>query len=232
MYLTAQYLADRFPEGLHGVVFDCDGVMFDSRLANIRYYNLILERLGQKPMTPSQEDYVHMHTVDESLNHIVPPALSHKVPAARKQVNYLKEIVPTLVPESGLMEFLTLLRNHGVRMAVHTNRTNSMDYVLDIFDMSSFFSPVMTASRAAAKPSPEGVNKVLESWGCEKSDVVFIGDSLLDSLASRNAGVSFWAFRNESLQAERHILDFWDMRASFVEYFSMIASDRAHSTLF
>lgn len=232
MYLTAQYLVERFPEGLQGVVFDCDGVMFDSRVANVRYYNLILARLGLEPMTRAQEDYVHMHTVGESLAHIVPAALQHKVPDARNQVDYLKEIVPTLVPESGLVEFLTLLRNHGVRMAVHTNRTNSMDYVLDTFGMSSFFSPVMTASRVAAKPSPEGVNRVLEYWGCEKNDVVFIGDSLLDSLASQSAGVSFWAFRNESLQAERHISDFWNMRASFVQYFSMIASDRVHSALF
>ncbi|ABB38970.1 HAD-superfamily hydrolase, subfamily IA, variant 1 [Oleidesulfovibrio alaskensis G20] len=232
MLLTAHYLASRFPRGLHGVVFDCDGVLFDSRAANMRYYNLILEKLGLGPMTAAQEDYVHMHTVGESLVHIIPPAMHDRMGWARKQVDYLKEIVPSMEPEPGLLEFLALLRDNGVRMAVHTNRTNSMEYVLDVFDMSGFFHPVMTASKVVAKPHPEGVNKVLEAWECGRDEIAFVGDSLLDSQAAHSAEVPFWAFRNETLQAERHINDFWSLRAQFVQYFSLLASGCSRPALF
>lgn len=34
-----RYGLDRhFPEGIRGIVFDCDGVLFDSRASNIHYY--------------------------------------------------------------------------------------------------------------------------------------------------------------------------------------------------
>lgn len=40
---TAQGL---FPHGIAGVIFDCDGVMIDSRTANNIYYNRVLAWFG------------------------------------------------------------------------------------------------------------------------------------------------------------------------------------------
>ena len=55
---------------IKAVIFDCDGVMFDSQKANTAYYNRILNHLGAPDMSPSQFDFVHMHTVDEALGHL------------------------------------------------------------------------------------------------------------------------------------------------------------------
>lgn len=41
-----------FPDGLRGVIFDCDGVMIDSRAANDEFYNRVLAYFGLPPMTP------------------------------------------------------------------------------------------------------------------------------------------------------------------------------------
>ena len=49
-----------------GLVFDCDGVLFDTRDVNRFYYNHILEELGLAPMTPKKR-YAFMHTVDAAL---------------------------------------------------------------------------------------------------------------------------------------------------------------------
>ena len=53
---------------VRGLVFDCDGVLFDTRDVNRFYYNHILEKLGLAPMTAEEEDYSFMHTVDVSLH--------------------------------------------------------------------------------------------------------------------------------------------------------------------
>ncbi len=222
MYLTAQYLTERFPRGMYGVIFDCDGVLFDSRAANIRYYNMVLGYLGLAPMSAAQEEYVHMHTVRESLLHVVPRDMHGRIPWACGQVDYMSEIAPTMEPEPGLVAFLTLLRNKGVRIAMHTNRTSNVSRVLEMFGLEDFFHPVMTVSCVAAKPDPEGVHKVLASWACDRTAVTFVGDSLLDALASHRAQVSFWAFRNEALQAERHITGFCELYDNFVEYFDLV----------
>lgn len=204
-----------FPQGLRGIIFDCDGVMFDSREANISYYNLILKALDMPLMTASQEDYVHMHAVRESLEHIVPAERMGDLPKARATVDYREHVMPFLQPEPGLVDVLQYLRDNAIRAAVHTNRSNSMEYVLEHFAMSAFFHPVMTAAKVRPKPDPEGVHVILADWNIPKEQVVFLGDSQLDEQAARNAGIAFWAYRNTSLTADAHITSF-AMMASLV----------------
>ena len=52
------------------VIFDCDGVMFDSRTSNIAFYNHLLAHFGLPPMTEDKTDLVHMATADESIRHV------------------------------------------------------------------------------------------------------------------------------------------------------------------
>ncbi|MDY6861377.1 MAG: HAD hydrolase-like protein, partial [Thermodesulfobacteriota bacterium] len=52
------------------VIFDCDGVMFDSLEANIQFYNRILAHFGKPKMTREEIDYVHCHTAEDSVNYI------------------------------------------------------------------------------------------------------------------------------------------------------------------
>lgn len=46
----ASLLERTFPAGLSGLIFDCDGVMVDSRDVNIGYYNLLLREVGKPPI--------------------------------------------------------------------------------------------------------------------------------------------------------------------------------------
>ena len=66
----ASLLERTFPAGLSGLIFDCDGVMVDSRDVNIGYYNLLLREVGKPPITPEQAGYVQMSTAKEALEYI------------------------------------------------------------------------------------------------------------------------------------------------------------------
>ena len=52
------------------VVFDCDGVMFDTTKANMAYYNQILDHFGRPALTQDQFAYCHSHTADQSIAHL------------------------------------------------------------------------------------------------------------------------------------------------------------------
>ena len=41
------------------VIFDCDGVLFDSAAANIAYYNAVLARLGREPLSEEWSRRAH-----------------------------------------------------------------------------------------------------------------------------------------------------------------------------
>ncbi|NIQ97111.1 MAG: HAD family hydrolase, partial [Desulfuromonadales bacterium] len=41
---------------IKGVIFDCDGVLFESRQANLAYYNDILAFFGEEPISEADRE--------------------------------------------------------------------------------------------------------------------------------------------------------------------------------
>ncbi|WP_457572135.1 HAD family hydrolase [Desulfovulcanus sp.] len=204
--------------GLKGIIFDCDGVLFDSREVNVKYYNMIKDALGLPPMNKEEEEYVHMHSVDNSLKFIVPDRLSYKLPEVRRKIDY-KVLIPYMRPEDGLLPLLQFLRQKKIACSIFTNRTTTMEMVLRYFHLSSYFNPVITASKVSQpKPNPEGLFKILRRWSYRPEQVVFIGDSELDQETARKARVPFWGFKNPRLHADMYIPDFWTMREYLMQY--------------
>ncbi len=202
---------DEFPHGLQGLVFDVDGVLFDSRNSNLEFYNLIRRAVHMPPLSVEEADFCHMASVEEAFAAIVPEELRDDAREAARQINYHEQILPTLSPEPGLLETLHWLRQWKVPMAICTNRTNSVDGLLRYFGLESFFSPVKTAGNCLPKPSPMGLLQILEEWGVSQCHIAFLGDSRVDEQAAKNAGVPFWAFRNETLSARLHFQDFFKL---------------------
>ncbi len=197
---------------LKGIIFDCDGVIFDSKHANARYYNAVLERLGLPPMTGAQTSFVHAHTVSQSLEHIVPQQRRADLKQAMAQVSYTREILPLLRPEPGFYELILWLRQKGIRLAIATNRSDTMDNVAHRFGLRPFFFPIMTSLNAAAKPHPEPVYAILQAWSAAKDEVAYVGDSIIDQRTAEAAGVRLIAYKNPRLQATLHARDFWTLR--------------------
>ncbi len=197
---------------IRGFIFDCDGVLFDSYASNVRYYNAILAHMGLGPMNRDQEQYIHMHAVKDCLQHITPPERRGDLEGARRAVNYFTDILPWLEPEPGLYELLDFLRGHNVPLAISTNRTTTMEAVSRRFDLYMYFFPIMDAAKVKAKPSPEGVHRILEYWGLRPCEAVYIGDSHVDVRTALAAGTPFWAYKNENLLAAKHVSDYWALR--------------------
>lgn len=211
MFVCNDFCGLDFLKGIKGIVFDCDGVLFDTRGLNMRFYNLILDRMGLSPMDKAQEDYVHAHAVRESIAHITPEDRQEEAFSVWKSIDY-RELIPAMIPEGGLYDLLPALRNAGLKLGVYTNRTNTMELVLERFDMTQYFDPVMTAGKVTPKPHPEGMHRILELWNMQPHEIAYIGDTSLDAQVSNAAGVPFWAYKNELLQADMYLRDFWSLK--------------------
>lgn len=190
---------------IKAVAFDCDGVMFDSSQANQAYYNKLLAHIGQPQMNAEQYAFAHMHTVEESLEYLIPdPELLAAARDYRKTMRYIS-FVRYMVVEPHLKALLARLRP-AFKTAVATNRTDTMDRVLYEHDLEGQFDIVITASDVAfPKPHPEQLNVILAHFGLEPHQMIFIGDSSLDSQAAQAAEVPFIAFGNGDLPADIHI---------------------------
>ena len=195
---------------LRGIIFDCDGVLFDSLESNRHFYNAILARIGLPPMTPAQEAYVHVHSVWECYAEIAPGVSRDTLRAAFKDLDYVKEIIPYMKPMPGLFGFLRWLRAQGMPMAVSTNRSTTMEMVTSVFELEPFFSPIMTPLKTRAKPHPESVHVIFNQWrrlmpDLQAHEVAFIGDSKVDQRTAEAAGLKFWAYDNPALRADLHV---------------------------
>jgi len=180
------------------VIYDCDGVMFDSFEANFTFYARILEHFDVPPLDRADAEtmrVLHTYAYRDVMEHLF-AGDDRKEPALRfaSTINYL-DLVPLMIMEEGFRETLETLRSR-VDLAVCTNRSTSMDAVLATFGLTAYFGCVMTASKVAnPKPHPEPLLKVLDHFGLAPAEALFVGDSLVDCQAAQAAGVPFVAYK-------------------------------------
>jgi HAD superfamily hydrolase (TIGR01509 family) len=193
------------------VIYDCDGVLFDSLEANGRLYSDVCVALGRPPLTQEELHYIHSHTVFEALQFITrnDPDLEEKARAILKQID-LRRYVRYLKMEPHLLEALNQLKERGILRAVNTNRTTSMPYIMEDFKLGPYFDMVVTALDVKnPKPHPESVEKILAALNLKRGEVLFVGDSDVDQGTARAAGVRFVAYKNreisDSLLIENHL---------------------------
>ncbi len=190
------------PTKVEGIIFDCDGVILNSREANTCYYNKVLAALDLPPMTEEQCSFAHMATVKQAFAYLVPKELHHKVYEVQKEaVNYFRDIMPLVTLEEGFMDFIIWAKSQNLRLGIHTNRLDGMPAILDTFHLHGFFDPVVTAALVQAKPAPDGIFYIMKQWNISKEHLIFVGDSLNDAEAAKGAQVSFAAYGNKKLEA-------------------------------
>jgi len=187
------------------VAFDCDGVLFDTEQANRIYYGRILQHFGRPEMTDEQFTFVHMNTVYESLAYLFPDQKTLQAAHIfRKSMDY-RQFFRYLKMEPHLFSLLEKLRPH-TKTAIATNRTDTMDRLLTEFNLDGWFDLVVTCSDVEhPKPHPDALLKILDHFKLAAHQVIYVGDSRVDELAAKAAGMPLVAYRNPELASDYHI---------------------------
>jgi phosphoglycolate phosphatase len=191
------------------IIFDCDGVLFDSKEANIAFYNQILSQFHLPPLTIAEVEYVHISTAEEALRYLLErrdPRDAEQILAHRPHVNYTP-FIRLMRMEPNLRELLSALPRR-IKRAVSTNRSYTIGDVLRIHGLEGEFDLVVSALDVKnPKPDPESALKILRHFAIAPSAALFVGDSTTDQQAAQGARIPFVAYKNPSLQAEYHIDD-------------------------
>ncbi len=187
------------------VILDCDGVMFDSLCANEAYYNHIRGHFGLPPVTKADMDYVHMATSRESIDYLFPePELRHRAQAYCMSVDYTP-FTSSMVMEPSLIDLLNFLRPE-VKTAVATNRAGGIHHLLERFQLAGLFDLVVSSLDVRRpKPDPEPTRLILDRFGLDPREALFVGDAETDQKSARGAGVAFAAYKNPELEADFHL---------------------------
>jgi HAD superfamily hydrolase (TIGR01509 family) len=174
------------------VVFDCDGVLFDSAAANLAYYDTVLAALGQAPLDAALARQAHTMAAPQLFAVLFAdePALVEQARAVTRQIDY-GPFYQLMQPVPDLFDLLGRLKT-TYRMAMATNRGTSTQGVVRHFGLDRFFElAVGMLDVPRPKPFPDMLEKCLVHFGLPADAAVYVGDAPSDYEAASAAGMRF-----------------------------------------
>ncbi len=98
---------------------------------------------------------------------------------------------PIALPFVNTVKTLEELFSRGKRHFLYTHRgKESSQHYLHEHDIAKYFTAFVDSSMGfPAKPAPDAINWICETYGLDKSETVMIGDREIDVLSGINAGV-------------------------------------------
>ncbi|NLC71925.1 MAG: HAD family hydrolase [Desulfuromonadaceae bacterium] len=185
---------------IKGIIFDFDGVLFDSLRANLAYYNTVFRAFGAPEVTAEDPEKMFLcHTANSARVFEVLLGEKRRDEAlAYAAALDFRRFVPLMEMEAGLLPALRSLRGKA-DLAVATNRGQSTYAILEHFDLARYFRTVVTCQDVARpKPDPEMLLLAASRLGAGKDEVLYVGDSDLDRLAAEAAGILFADYKGEA----------------------------------
>jgi phosphoglycolate phosphatase len=179
------------------LIFDLDGTLIDSRLDLIHSVNAMLRQFG-RPELPG--DVVASYVGDGA------PMLVRRALGDPEDNLFFREALDFFLSYyrehkldhtrvyDGIPEALQQIQTNGHtrKMAVLSNKpVNPSRAIVDALGLGKFFLRVYGGnSFETKKPDPLGAKKLLAETGTEPAAAMIVGDSSIDVLTGRNAGIA------------------------------------------
>ncbi len=200
-------------------IFDMDGTILDTLDDLTNTLNHALETNGFSGRTKKET----RRFLGNGVRNLIDLALPEAADAEEKKEvlkdfrqYYSEHCRDNTAPYEGVVELLKKLKDCGIHTAVVSNKAD--DAVRELCDR--YFSGLFEYAAGEKdgvrrKPWPDSVEEVMERFGTEKSETVYVGDSEVDAETGKNAGVDCilvdWGFRDrqelEKLEAAAIVSD-------------------------
>jgi phosphoglycolate phosphatase len=177
---------------LHLVIFDADGVLFESGDSNTAYYNAVFKALGEPPLSPEEE----RQAVFLSARQVFEQRAGGDVERMRRmhETGAKLDFTPffhLLNPPFELRPFLLELKTR-YKVGLATNRSVTVPRLIEHLNLQGVFDAIACAQdNVRPKPAPDIVNLCIERAAAAKDSAVYVGDSEIDYIAAQTAGVRF-----------------------------------------
>lgn len=178
------------------VGFDLDGTLLDTSGDLTAAVNFALAEAGRAPLTVGQVKPM----IGGGAKHMLQQTLDATGGVAEGEArrlyklmlgHYEAHLTVHTVPFPGMIEAIDALRAEGVRVGVVTNKFESFaTQALEQLGLTEKFDTLIggdTLGPGNAKPSAAPIHELMQRLGGGRT--AFVGDSIYDMQAARNAGV-------------------------------------------
>ena len=194
-------------KNIEGIIFDLDGTLLDTSYDCATAVNLTLEYFGY-PTHP-------VKTIASFLNNGASKLIERALPEnCRDKENvskvlekylplYAEHIYEKTVPYDGIMSFLKKAKEKNIKLGIVTNKPDPLAKTLveKCFEKGTFEYVSGTVPGIPIKPDAHCVQTALRHMNISAENTVFVGDSYVDVLTAKNAGLFcigvLWGFSGE-----------------------------------
>ena len=194
-------------------IFDMDGTLIDNTPYHFKSWQALFKKYGKGEL--SKETYykeISGVPVMETIKRIFGDDHDEaglKALLNEKEDFYRKEYAPYLAPVNGLENFLTGLKNAGIKMAMATSATvEDIDFILNRVPIRDDFNVIVNSTMVSQpKPHPQIFLKAAEKLNMPPTKCVVFEDSLAGIKAANSAGMKVVAITTGHTAAELHPVD-------------------------
>ncbi|HHY98413.1 MAG TPA: HAD-IA family hydrolase [Firmicutes bacterium] len=182
---------------LKNIIFDLDGTLVDSNPGILRALNYALLSAGYEPFSENDVRHLLGYPLHRFLDgRVREEDMERVVIAYRDYYNNVQCKNTAVFP--GVPEALRRLREAGLKCAIASNKPRySSINLLDALDIRYHFSVIVGADCVPApKPDPAMILQALSDLGGTPEDTIYVGDSVVDILAGRDAGLEVFILLN------------------------------------
>ncbi len=211
---------------LHSIVFDLDGTLIDSIPDVLAAVNRALADWNRRPLTRPELESLLGPGAESMIQGAFeltgkPESLAERNRCiARYLEHYMADPTGHTIVFDGVRRLLDEAKSAGLPMGICTNKPSMTTLpVLDGLGLTDYFRAVVPGdSLPQRKPDGRHVLTTLERMGVPAAGSVFVGDSIADVSAARDAGLPVIAvkfgYAVNDLKADAflaHFDDFWSV---------------------
>jgi len=193
-----RFLRQFDPHAIRLLIFDLDGTLIDSRLDLIHSVNAMLRQFG-RPELPGDliatyvgdgapmlvrralGDPADEHLFRSALDYFLAYYRLHKLDHTVVYSGVPEALARLAAPQNGVQRHMAVLSNKPVNPSRDIVRALGLgDFFVSVYGGNSF---------PTKKPDPLGVQTILQETAVAASESLMIGDSAVDILTGRNAGL-------------------------------------------
>jgi len=174
------------------VIFDADGVLFDSDESNVAYYNSIFAQMNEPALDRDEE----IAAISYAATDVFKGRASLDAAKLERMHDLARNMDAApffrlLRPSLELRPFMIELKQR-YKLGLATNRSATVPALIEHLGLAQIFDAVASArDKVRPKPAPDILQLCLERAGVRAARAVYVGDSQIDRLAAESAGTHF-----------------------------------------
>ncbi len=196
---------------INTIIFDMDGTVLNTLGDLTTSVNYVLERFG----LPKREESEYRHFFGSGIRYAISCAVPNGTPEAviDQMLPVFKEhygahCLDQTRPYNGILELMGVLKEHGYRMAIVSNKIDPAVKELNERFFSDYVEVAIGEKEGIRrKPAPDTVEQALRELGSTKEEAVYVGDSEVDLQTAKNTGIPciavLWGFRDKAFLVEQ-----------------------------